>query len=302
MSKTPLYLITGFLGSGKTTFIRQAIGHFEGKQKIAIVQNEFAPASYDGKDLKRTTNANFDLLEINNGSVFCVCLLSGFIDSLFSFVDTYKPDILLMEASGLSDPVSIGQIFNSAKLQESIYLAGTICIADANNFSKFDKLLPRIHHQLQIADVILINKTDLIINAGEISQKISQINPFAQKYLTQHCHVPLENIFSNSLGTQKKLFFIPGNSDRPDVQSVVFRSTKPIKQLHVEDFLNQLTAQSIRIKGLLLLDINKILSVQAIADEIHTEIIPVASKQTELIVMGYQIDMQFIHNQYQSFL
>jgi G3E family GTPase len=302
MSKTPLYLITGFLGSGKTTFIKRAIDFFAGKQKIAIFQNEFAPANFDGKELKRTTHTEFDLLEINNGSVFCVCLLSGFIDSLFSFVSKYKPDTLLMEASGLSDPVSIGQIFNSPKLQESIYLAGTICIADAANLNKFDKLLPRIHHQLQIADIILINKTDQIDNTGEIIQKIGSINPFANKYSTQHCNVPMEEIFTKDIRTNKKMFFVPGNSERPDLQSVVFRSTKPLKQLPAEAFIKELTTKSIRVKGHLFLNTNKILSLQAIADEIHTEIIPGATKQTELIVMGYQIDIQFINNLYQSFL
>src|SRR4030042_6503640 len=105
MVKTPVYLIAGFLGSGKTTFIQQAIDHFSGKCRTGIVQNEFAPASIDGKELKRMTSSDFDLLEINNGSIFCVCLLSGLIFSLKKFVEKYQPDILLIESSGLSDVI-----------------------------------------------------------------------------------------------------------------------------------------------------------------------------------------------------
>lgn len=298
MASTPLYLITGFLGSGKTTFVQRAIEYFDGKQKIAVVQNEFAPANFDGQELKRSTHANFNLLEVNNGSVFCVCLLSGFIDSLHDFVSKYQPEIILMEASGLSDPVSIGQIFNSPKLQENIYLAGTICIADALNFNKFDKLLPRIHHQLQIADIILINKTDLIINIEEISLKINQFNPLAKKYNSQYCNVPMDEIFHIDVRIMKKLFFISGDSSRPDVQSIVFKSTRPIKQELVDNFILQLTAKTMRVKGYILLDNNKSLSIQTVSDEIHVKEIPADIKQTELIIMGYNITTPSIKSLY----
>jgi G3E family GTPase len=299
MGNTPLYLITGFLGSGKTTFVQRVIEHFAGSKKIAVVQNEFAPANFDGKELKRNTNSAFDLLEINNGSVFCVCLLSGFIDSLYQFTTQYKPDLLLMEASGLSDPVSIGQIFNSPKLQEIVYLAGTICIVDARNMGKFDKLLTRIHHQLQIADYILMNKTDLIENSGEIQQLINSINPFAQKYLTNHCNVPIDELFSGKTIHQKKLFFMPADSSRPDIHAVVFRSAKALKEENLPTFLQQLTSKTIRLKGHILLDNNTSIAVQAIADELHTQIIPLKTRQTELIAMGYEISMQELKDCYQ---
>ena len=126
MKKTAIYIVTGFLGSGKTTFIKQVIDSNDNKKKIAVIQNEFAPANFDGKELKRLTHKDFDLLEINNGSVFCVCLLSGFLHALKKLVIQYKPEIILLEASGLSDTIAIGQIFNSPELQYLLYLAGTI--------------------------------------------------------------------------------------------------------------------------------------------------------------------------------
>jgi len=86
MAKIPTYLITGFLGSGKTTFIKHVIEYYNNKERIAVMQNEFAPANYDGTELKRLTTKHFDLLEINNGSAFCVCLLSTFLSSLKKFL------------------------------------------------------------------------------------------------------------------------------------------------------------------------------------------------------------------------
>ena len=77
MQKIPLHIISGFLGSGKTTLLKNILEKYSDTIKIGVVQNEFAPANIDGIALKKT-GKNFNLLEIKNGSVFCVCLLSTF--------------------------------------------------------------------------------------------------------------------------------------------------------------------------------------------------------------------------------
>lgn len=97
MNKIPFYLVTGFLGSGKITLLKRIINDHADSMKLAVIQNEFAPASVDGTDL-RQTHKPFEMLEINKGSVFCVCLLSGFIKSLSVFIDSYTPDAVFLEA------------------------------------------------------------------------------------------------------------------------------------------------------------------------------------------------------------
>ena len=114
----PLRLITGFLGSGKSTFLMNYLDAFSSSRKIAVIQNEFSSASIDGQ-LIRQNNGVYKMLEINNGSVFCVCLLGSFIDSLAAFIEDNNPDEIIMEASGMSDPISIGQIFQSIKLKHN---------------------------------------------------------------------------------------------------------------------------------------------------------------------------------------
>ena len=109
MSRIPFILVTGFLGSGKTTFLKRLLARYSGDGKIGIIQNEFAPGSVDGTELKQS-GMPFEILEVNNGSVFCVCLLGSFIKSLRTFVEEYQPEALILEASGLSDPISIGEI------------------------------------------------------------------------------------------------------------------------------------------------------------------------------------------------
>ena len=94
--KIPFFLVTGFLGSGKTTFLKRILDNFALSKKIAIIQNEFAPANVDGKELKNLGKP-FQILEINNGSVFCVCLLNDFVQSLEAFLEETKPEAIFLE-------------------------------------------------------------------------------------------------------------------------------------------------------------------------------------------------------------
>jgi G3E family GTPase len=305
MDKTPVYLITGFLGSGKTTFIQRAVDHFAEKQKIGIIQNEFAPASIDGKELKRVTGKDFDILEINNGSVFCVCLLSGFITSLKKFVTSYHPDILLVEASGLSDVMSVGEIFNSPLLQEHIYLAATICIVDAGHFMKTANLMPRVRHQVMIADHLLINKTDLHPGYSDIMAKIESINPFGRKHLTTFCNADPGELFrpmpQPSWMKLSELTKTPDDAGRPDVQSAVFRSKRPLNSEYIDEFVRQVASKSYRFKGILWLSNGKSCSVQAVFDDIHYTEIDETDRQTELIAVGKEIDAQELKRLYHHY-
>jgi len=305
MSKIPVYLITGFLGSGKTTFIQGAIDHFTGRCRTGIVQNEFAPASIDGKELRRVTKSDFDLLEINNGSVFCVCLLSGFITSLKHFTAKYQPDILLIETSGLSDVMSVGEVFNSPELQENIYLAGTICIIDAGHFNKIENLMPRVRHQIMIADHLLINKTDLNSGYHLILDKIEAINPFGKKYLTTFCDADLNEIFQpmpSPSWTKLPSFIMSSESGgRPEVHSAVFRSGKPLDNDHLDDFIRLVASKSYRLKGIVWSGNGKSYSIQTVFDDIQLMEVERSDRQTELIAIGKEINVKGLKNCYHHF-
>jgi G3E family GTPase len=106
MAKIPFYLVTGFLGSGKTTLLKAYLEKYSDSRKIAIIQNEFAEVNIDSRELQRT-GKSFDILEMNNGSVFCVCLLGDFVHSLHDFIQQHNPEVIILEASGLSDPISL---------------------------------------------------------------------------------------------------------------------------------------------------------------------------------------------------
>ena len=152
---TKLYLITGFLGSGKTTFLRDFIRLFPG-EKLALIINEFGKTGVDGALLR---DVGGSLTEIDNGSIFCACKLEQFEAALRSVL-AEKPGLILVEASGLADPTAVGSILSQEAYRELEY-AGAICLVDGARFHKVYQTARVCRMQLAVSDLVLINKADL---------------------------------------------------------------------------------------------------------------------------------------------
>ena len=97
-----LYLITGFLGAGKTTFLKRFVQLFR-ESRMHIIVNEFGKEGIEG-ELMRDRGIALD--EINNGSIFCSCRLDKFEEVLQNTL-AQSPDVIIVEASGLSDPTNV---------------------------------------------------------------------------------------------------------------------------------------------------------------------------------------------------
>jgi len=151
---TQLYLITGFLGAGKTTFIEKFVKLFPDR-KIALIINEFGKNGVDGALLR---HLNIAMAEINNGSIFCACRIEQFEDAIAGILRDHAPDMIFVEASGLSDPTSVKNIFAA---YDDVEYAGAICIVDAKRFHKVYQSAKVCRMQLAVSDLVLINKTDI---------------------------------------------------------------------------------------------------------------------------------------------
>ncbi|MFV0592213.1 MAG: CobW family GTP-binding protein [Draconibacterium sp.] len=277
----PLHLVTGFLGSGKTSFLAHFLTSYEGYGKIAVIQNEFSKVNIDGQKLRQT--AGYDLLEINNGSVFCVCLLGSFIDSLAEFVQEKQPDIIIMEASGLTDPIGVGQVFQAQKLNGQVFLEHIWCLVDACNYNRIPALKLRMDHQLRTADTIIINKVDLAkLKTDEIIAQVKEINPFARLLQGEYGKVSLD-------GLKKTLSFYPVEGKalgRPDVTSVVIRSNQEISSKRLNQFLQEIKNSCIRAKGFIKIEGGKTVFLQGVFDEFKIEEHRQFSGSTELVLIG----------------
>lgn len=151
-----LYLITGFLGSGKSTFLKNFIGLFPGK-KMQLIINEFGRVGVDGTLLEEL---GIGMEEITGGSVFCSCRLDQFEEALTTFVEP-DTDVVLVEASGLSDPTGVRRLFADKNRFPNIEYAGAVCLVDAVRFPKVYAKSRACLRQVSASDIALINKTDL---------------------------------------------------------------------------------------------------------------------------------------------
>jgi len=289
MQKIPFHIISGFLGSGKTTFLKRIIEKYSEETKIGIIQNEFAPANIDGAELKKS-GKNFNLLEINNGSVFCVCLLGSFVRSLEKFIDEYQPEVLIIEASGLSDTTSVAEVVSAGKLSEKIYLASNWCIVDAINFERSGLMKQRVMHQLRMADIVLINKIDLVPDGlKNIVEEIKRINPFARIEQTTYCNFNFE--LKNSAIT--KFYFGEMKAmPRPDVNSMVIKSSKKVSIESLSEFLETWTSKAYRIKGFVNLINGKTVAVQCTTKTIELLETENAYRPTEIIAISDEFTLR----------
>lgn len=289
MQKIPFHIISGFLGSGKTTFLKRIIEKYASKTKIGIIQNEFAPANIDGAELKKS-GENFQLLEINNGSVFCVCLLGSFVRSLEKFIDEYQPEVLIIEASGLSDTTSISEVISAGSLSEKIFLASNWCIVDAVNYEQAGLMKQRVIHQLRMADIVIINKIDLaIVGAESIAEEIKKINPFAQIIKSTFCKIEFE---LNNPAINKFYFGEMKTMARPDVNSMVIKSSRKKSFSSLEIFFKEWSPKAYRIKGFANLSDGKTIAVQCTPESVELVESENGFHPTELIAISDQFTLR----------
>lgn len=291
----PFYLINGFLGSGKTTFLKELFSQGALNKRIAVIQNEFAPSGIDGIELKHE-NSNFELVEINNGSVFCSCLMGSFIETLKKIVKDFQPEEIYLEASGLADPSTISQIMDEVELHQLIYLAGSICIVDAVNFDKALNKLPRVLQQIRIADTVCINKSDLVNDETikSITLQLKKLNPFAQQFTSTFCKLPTKFFWRNHQTDKKpSLFFVnTEGSKRPDLKSTVLRTVKPIDSLKLDKLVAELNEISIRSKGFITLNNQQTVLFQSVFNKSTIVEYDNYPGNTELIVIGKEISLE----------
>ena len=289
----PLVLVTGFLGSGKTTLVKYLLENMDAGLRIGIVQNEYASANIDTSELQ-IVDRTFEVLEVNNGSVFCVCLLGSFIESLADFTDQYNPDLVMIEASGLSDPIAIAEILQHKKLVDRVYLSAVWCIIDGQNYHKVSKMNTRVERQVMIADRIILNKSDLIEdNPDSLLAVLSALNPDAAITTTSYCQVPLPMVHEpvqEPLALLKETehrSYEPGG--RAEISTVVLRTSRPIGRSGLEAFIREVENKLVRFKGFVLLSDQRIISIQSEFGQTRIKEVDHYQGNTELIGLGWDI-------------
>lgn len=187
---TAVYLISGFLGSGKTTFLNRIIHAFPDNRKLMILMNEFGEMGVDGALVE---NDDLDMLEISRGSIFCVCVKTDFIKGLMNIVQNIQPDVLIIEATGVANPSDLKRDLKLSIFKDRFQLREQFCIIDAGNFEDAYDTFVSVEKQIESATVFIVNKIDEA-DAGTI-QRVKQIvrehHPDPEFYESTFADIPL---------------------------------------------------------------------------------------------------------------
>ncbi len=282
------YLVTGFLGSGKTSLLKHILALYADRHRIAVIQNEFASSGTDGKELQRSGEP-FRLVEVNNGSVFCVCMLGTFIRSLEKLVSEYQPELIFLEASGLSDPINIIELLGDPAIRDHVTLSRIISIVDAPHFHQGLHMMPRVRHQVMVADTVLLNKIDLYRGDKEtLRREVQAINPFAAIRETTYCRFDPDGPDPIQARPQEAAAHVgeKESEGRPGMKACVMRVHDRITPDGLDRFVEEIRQESPRIKGFVNTTDEKVVGIQSVFGSYSKEVIDGYRGPTEVIAFG----------------
>ncbi|MEY8373778.1 MAG: GTP-binding protein [Oscillospiraceae bacterium] len=246
--KTKLYVLTGFLGSGKTTVLLRLLEALKGK-RVGVIQNEFGKLGIDGTILR---NDDIQMVEINRGSIFCSCLKLSFVQALAEMAQQ-DFDYLFVESSGLGDPSNVEEILEAAKALagDRYSFQGAICLVDSVNFLDQLEDLETVYRQLKHCHLAVLTKVDLV--DGEricaLKAKIREINPKCRIDVSSHGNLNLGFLEENLMQYQWAEGEETTNSEEAKPKTLVLQFEGEVEQEKLERFLAEIEADLYRAKG-----------------------------------------------------
>ena len=188
--KVPVTLLTGYLGAGKTTLLNRILTYEHGK-KVAVIVNEFGDV---GIDHQLIVNADEEIFEMNNGCICCTVRgdLIRIIGNLMKRRDKF--DHLVIETTGLADPAPVIQtFFMDEDVQAQTYLDSVVTVVDAKHIGQHWEA-EEAQEQIAFADVILLNKTDLVTteDLDQLEGRIRNMNALTKIYRTRDAELEMD--------------------------------------------------------------------------------------------------------------
>lgn len=189
----PVTVLTGYLGSGKTTLLNRILTETHGK-RFAVIVNEFGEIGIDN-DL--IVGADEEIFEMNNGCICCtvrgdlIRIIAGLIRRSRGF------DGIVIETTGLADPAPVAQtFFVDEDVCRKTKLDAIVTVADARHLLEQVDRAPEVQEQLAFADVVLVNKVDLVDPdaLATVERRIRNINPYATIHRTERCEIDLAQV------------------------------------------------------------------------------------------------------------
>ena len=258
------------------------------REKIAIVMNEFGEIAIDAKVIE---GKNVRIAELGGGCV-CCSLLGEFEAAVNEIIEKIAPERIVVETTGLAEPEAL--VFNIQEALPQCRLDGVVSVIDADMLIRFPELGHTTRLQIEGADILLLNKIDLI-EPGQVKPletKLREINPTAAIVRTERCRIDPELLFG--IGRERKTAPaepgspIPATTHKhqPEFESFAFTSSKIFSRDCFEGFVNGLPASVVRAKGFIrFADGAQLFNFVAGRWELE----PFESERTEVVFIGKKI-------------
>jgi G3E family GTPase len=208
----PVTIITGFLGSGKTTLLNHILTNQQGL-KTAVLVNEFGEIGIDN-DLIISTSADNNMVELSNGCVCCT-MNEDMVNEVYKIINRPDIDYLVVETTGLADPVPLALTFLGTELRDMTRLDSIITLIDSANFSIDLFNSEAAMNQIIYGDILLLNKTDLVDEADVdlLEVRIRDMKTGARILRTKNSEVPLPMVLSVGLFESDKYVELDAQPD-----------------------------------------------------------------------------------------
>jgi G3E family GTPase len=272
--KIKVLALVGFLGAGKTTLLRQMLAAGADLSDTVVVVNEFGEVGIDGSLLQ---DEGSDVIELTNGCVCCTLLVDLTL-TLQSILERFTPRKIIIEASGVADPRGIAAALRRPGIAEHMALHKTVAVLDADVWEMRHLFGQLFSLQLQMADLILLNKIDLVgkEKAHAFLADLREEIPLAQVVPTSYCRIDPESIwtegdqddaFQQTLDRLHETYTDPGNGQKRldserDLRhdhaaeagaagfvTFSFQSAGPLEEQRFQGFMEQLPFEVFRAKG-----------------------------------------------------
>ncbi|MEO1392366.1 MAG: GTP-binding protein [Cyanobacteria bacterium J06634_5] len=263
----PVTVLTGYLGAGKTTLLNNILTHEHGK-KVAVIVNEFGEV---GIDNQLVIDADEEIFEMNNGCICCTVRgdLIRIIGNLMRRRDKF--DHLVIETTGLADPAPVIQtFFVDEDIQSQLLLDAVVTVVDAKHIHQhWDS--DEAQEQIAFADVILLNKVDLVSAEAldALESKIKEMNALVKIYRTQNAELEMESILGvRAFDLDKALAVDPDilNEDAHEHDESVYSLAFVESGSLDKDKLNTWMADLLQTKGLDIFRMKGILNIEGQAE------------------------------------
>jgi G3E family GTPase len=262
--------ICGFLGSGKTTLVRRILGERASAEPMAVIVNEFGAVGIDGALLEGT---NVNMIELTAGCLCCT-LKGSLVGALEELRDTRGVSRVVIEATGVAQPGELLEVLGDPTLRGSVEVGPIITVVDTAKFRGLRRVLGSFYtEQVQRADVVILNKTDL--NAGnqleEVRRDVIGLNPKAKVVAAERCNVELDMVLDGERRAPEASALEQGlASPAPAASFVSFvvPTAFDADRAAVERFFASLPSEILRAKGFMTID-GQLATVQFAAGQLE---------------------------------